>query len=60
MSDRFDIDSIDVSKLTDAQLDGRACVRCGAQDGQPTIPLYGVLAGAMLFVHAAPCGADAE
>jgi hypothetical protein len=29
---------IDLSKLTDAQLDGRACIKCGATSG-PMIPV---------------------
>lgn len=48
-------DDIDFSTLNEAQRDGRACVRCGGQDGAPVVPLYGVVVGVQLFAHAGAC-----
>jgi hypothetical protein len=50
-------DEIDASRLNEAQLDGRACVRCGGQDAQPMVPLYNVIAGSQLFAHVGACPA---
>ena len=48
-------DEIDITRLTAAQLDGRACVRCGGQDSGPMVPLYTVIVGVQLFAHAGAC-----
>jgi hypothetical protein len=48
-------EDIDVTRLNEAQLDGRACVRCGGEDRQPMVPLYNVIAGSQLFAHLGPC-----
>jgi hypothetical protein len=45
---------IDVSKLSDEQLDGRACVRCGKSDLQPMVPIV-LIVGCQTFIH---MGAD--
>lgn len=53
---------IDLRTLSDAQLDGRACCRCGGESG-PMQPIT-LIVGVQMFVHysdgcAAPATVDA-
>ncbi len=47
-------DDIDLAKLSDEQLLGDACCRCGGVSG-PMIPLRDVIMGWTLFVHSPRC-----
>jgi hypothetical protein len=44
-----DIPLIDATELTEAQLDGRACVACRKRFPRPTIPVGRVATGAVLY-----------